>query len=152
MEEYIRKQKNIDDVNRKFDEFLHLDSHFQDTSNNYDKQLFYYNVSIMLLMLFCIKELINYHFCWYIFIPPFFVIFLCGWSSIALMRTLNFKMEAFELQKKQIFENSNDNHSLLNALNSKNNNYNKCAFWSFVLSALMTFVYIVFIVMYVNFV
>jgi hypothetical protein len=139
---------------RQFDEFLHLDLKVHDRSNNYDKQLFYYNASVILLMLFCVKELLNDKFCGHVvfmvFIPPFVVIFLCGWSSIALMRTLNLTIQIFEFQKKIIFQQTEEVQEKLTFLELRNQNYNKCAFWSFVCATCIAFGYIVGIVIYIN--
>lgn len=148
---------------RQFEEFLHLDLQFHSRSNSFDKQLFYYDISIILLMLFCIKELLNYNFCKYqnlltfipscidinllIFLPLFLIIFLCGFSSIALMRTLNLTMDAFEIQKNIIINNDplqlkklNDQHK---DLKIKNRKYNKYAYWSFIFSCIVLFIHFI---------
>jgi len=140
-------QQIENDKKRQFDEYLHLDLLFDSRSHNFDKQLFYYDISIILLMLFCIKELLSYSFHQYqyfiVFIPPFIIIFICGWSSIALMRTLNLTMDAFELQKDIIRNRDDDKLQKINDLKIKNKNYNKCAYWSFISACIILFIYFI---------
>ena len=155
MSQYTDEQsftKLENDTRRQFDEFLHLDLQFHNRSNVYDKQLFYYDVSVILLILYTIKELLEYQCHWSIFIPLFFIILLCGSSSIALIKTLNLTMNAFELQKKLIrfTQDKEEMEKELNDLKIKNKNYNKYAFWSFVCACIILFLHSILLTILIN--
>ena len=139
----------------KLAEWAHLNVFFHEKSVMYDKQLFYYNISIVTVMILVINKAIEYHYsnierlC--IFLIPLLVIFLSALSTIKLMKTLDSTRNILSYQMQYIYsEDKNEIQDCIDQL-GREDDKNNIAFRLFLFAGSIALIYILFGSLYISF-
>ena len=133
-------------MNDKNSRWEFLAQKFHEKSDMYDKQLFYYNIAIITVMIFIIQKIYDDNAPYPIILIAIVIILICGISTICLLKTLNITRNILEMQMSMLYENdvskNIENIESVRKLSSQNKFYNKIAKILFYVICTLTILYL----------